>query len=144
MLPQFIVIPNMSIFRLGLKIDIAIKDFNENGQTQTKLGVEVISREKGGYYVQLSTLEGRIDNTDEFAKSLVEVLRRCLEDWKKSYVYELDWATDNRFAIDPELYDILPSSLLDFVEIDDDLLFLSSKGVSHFTTTVPLYQIQMV
>ena len=131
-----------ALFYLTLKVDVTIQ--NITGSDQTKLGVEVVTSEKGGCYVQLSSLEGRIDNTDEFAKSVVEVLKRCLADWKKSYVYELDWATDNRFAIDPELYDILPSSLLDFVEIDDDLLFLSSKGVSHFTTTVPLYQIQMV
>lgn len=130
-----------ALFYLTLKVDVTIQ--NITGSDQTKLGVEVVTSEKGGCYVQLSSLEGRIDNTDEFAKSVVEVLKRCLADWKKSYVYELDWATDNRFAIDPELYDILPSSLLDFVEIDDDLLFISSKGVWHFSDTVPLYRIEM-
>lgn len=130
-----------ALFYLTLKVDVTIQ--NITGSDQTKLGVEVVTSEKGGCYVQLSSLEGRIDNTDDFAKSVVEVLKRCLADWKKSYVYELDWAVDNRFAIDPELYDILPSSLLDFVEIDDDLLFLSSKGVAHFSDTVPLYKIQM-
>jgi hypothetical protein len=130
-----------ALFYLTLKVDVTIQ--NITGSDQTKIGVEVVTSEKGGCYVQLSSLEGRIDNTDDFAKSVVEVLKRCLADWKKSYVYELDWAADNRFAIDPELYDILPSSLLDFVEIDDDLLFLSSKGVAHFSDTVPLYRIKM-
>lgn len=144
MLPQVTVTPDMSIFRLCLSVSVTIQNIGEPGQPQTKLGVEVVSPAKGGCYVQLSKLEGPIEHTDLFAKMVVDALKRCRADWKASYVYQLDWATDDRFAIDPELYDILPSSLLDFVEIDDELLFLSSKGVAHFSDTVPLYQIQMV
>lgn len=143
MQPHAIVTTGSSTFYLHLNVEVNIATAIANGEALTKLGVTV-AESKGKCYVQLTKVEGLIENTPGFAELIVRALRHCLTEWQKSYMYELDWATDGRFAIDPELYDILPSILLDFVEIDDDMLFFSSKGVAHFTPTVSLYQVRMV
>lgn len=141
MLPQVIVTHNLALFTITLKVDVTVRTIGESSEAHTGLGVEVVES-KDKHYVMLSKLEGLIENSNHFAKTVVDVLQRCYDKWVECFAYELNW-TNDRFAISPDLYDQLPSSLLEFIEIDDEFLFLSAKGVKRFTETVPLYKIQM-
>lgn len=141
MLPHVVVYPSPSMFRLALKVGVAIQTTLEDARTKTDLEIEVVA-DKDKHYVKLSRMTGSIENSDLFAKLVVHALKLCRSKWEESYAYEITLEKD-RFAVDPELYDVLPAKLLEFIEIDDELLFLSAKGVALFSDTVLMYKFEM-
>lgn len=136
MLPHVIVKPDPLVFNGGQEIEVAIQVIAKDSDTLATLGIKLV-RYKKKTYAMLTKIEGPVEQFARFAETMVAVIKRCIAGWEC-------WAVEkDRFAIDPEIYDILPHSVLDFVEIDDELLFFSSKGVAHFSDTVPLYKIEM-
>lgn len=92
----------------------------------------------GKNYLLLLRNEGQFRNEDGFIYILIDTFKAVAVDMRRCHGVEQD-----RIAINPDLYELLPLGLMDYIEIDEDMLYLNAEGLERWTRKVPLYKIEM-